>query len=187
MGPFSTLVAPPHVLTLKTYLSPALRIPKYGSEGWGLHVSDLHATCGPTRSTCRGFHTGLLRYIDGVSTMRRSSFRASDASRSKSGQYNAFLSNCPQGGCQGDRWVDLTSTKEKPMGARITSPSGICCLTAITTTLLLVQNQAIESTCRSVSFVPLGTAYATTSYKLIDTVELNVAGPKWVRANDVKK
>ena len=44
----------------------------------------------------------------------------------------------------------------------------------------------IESTCRSVSFVPLDTVYATTSYKLIDTVELNVAGPKWVRANDVK-
>src|ERR1700761_2186354 len=104
--------------------SLALHIPEYGSEAmeitrvgskidvWSLAVDDK------VDSHTLSYRT-LPRRIDKVGsfTPRYNATEQLPSFACESGTYYAFLLACPQGARKDDCWVDVTSTKQKSIGA----------------------------------------------------------------------
>ena len=104
--------------------SLALRIPEFGSEameiacvGSTIDVWSL-AVDGKVDLQTLSYRT-LPRRIDKVGsfTPRYNTTEQLPSFSCESGKYHAFLLTCPQGARKEDCCVDVTSTKEKPIGA----------------------------------------------------------------------
>lgn len=104
--------------------SLVLRIPEFGSEameiarvGSTIDVWSL-AVDGKVDLQTLSYRT-LPRRIDKVGsfTPRYNTTEQLPSFSCESGTYHAFLLTCPQGARKEDCWVDVTSTKEKPIGA----------------------------------------------------------------------
>ena len=127
-------------LSLPEYGSEAMEIARVGStiDVWSLAVDgkvDLQ------RLTYRT----LPRRVEKVGsfTPKYNTTEQLPSFACESGTYHAFLLSCPQGARKEDCWVDVTSIKEKPIGAWMIPSLGICGLTSITPGLYLVQYQTI--------------------------------------------
>ena len=89
----------------------------------------------------------------------------------ESGTYHGFLWACPQGA----RKEDVGNTKEKPIGAWIISPLGICSsMRAITPGLYLVQQQTIRSSPKIVlrRILELGPNLSTSTVRATNLIDV---------------
>ena len=104
--------------------SLALRIPEYGSEAMeitrvGSTIDVLSLTVDAKVDLRRLSHRTLPRRVDkvGMFTPRYNTTEQLPSFACKSGTYHAFLPACPQGARKEVCLLDVTSTKEKPIGA----------------------------------------------------------------------
>jgi hypothetical protein len=106
-----------------------LRIPEFGSEameiariGSTIDVWSLAADAKVGLQTLS--YRTLPRRIDKVGsfTPKYNTTEQLPSFTCESGTYHAFLLACPQGVCKEDCWVDVTSTKEKAIGAWMVLP-----------------------------------------------------------------
>ncbi|KAH9014621.1 hypothetical protein EDB83DRAFT_2271785 [Lactarius deliciosus] len=130
--------------------SLALRIPEHGSDameiarvGSTIDVWSLAVDAKVDLQTLS--HRTLPRRVGKVGsfTPRYNTTEQLPSFACESGTYHAFLLACPQGARREDCSVDVTSIKEKPVGACMISHPDQCGLTATTTGLYLVQHQTV--------------------------------------------
>ena len=131
--------------------SLVLHFPEYGSEAM-MEIRSVESSMIDVWSLAlddkvdlqRLLYRSLPRRIDKVGSFTQTYNTAEQLSSftCESGTYHGFLWACPQGA----RKEDVGSTNEKPIGAWIISPLGICSsMRALTPGLYLVQQQTIRS------------------------------------------